>query len=275
MSGRQGELDVTHEVSRLTRLAMMDENAEALLIAEHCHDATGDLVNGAWHGTMNYAGFLRPVWSWLNDGSFVGNFMGMPINLPQFGEDQFISTVRAFMGQMSWQATVGSWNLLGSHDTPRVRTVVGRGQSQRAAVGLLMTMPGMPMIFAGDEIGEQGEWGEDARTPFPWDVPDRWDREMLDWYKRLIDLRLANPALQVGGLRWLKSGTNCLAFVRETEQDRLLVVVSRREDADVHISSADMGFTSVETLLDGDVARTDDGFIVRPGDPMVGVWRIR
>ena len=275
MSGRQGELDVTHEVSRLTRLAMLEENSDSLLIAEHCHDATGDLVNGAWHGTMNYAGFLRPVWSWLNDGSFVGNFMGMPINLPQFGESQFIATMRAFMGHMSWQATVGSWNLLGSHDTPRVRTVVGRAQAQRAAVGLLMTMPGMPMLFAGDEIGAQGEWGEDSRTPFPWDAPERWDTDMLDWYKRLIELRVNTPALQVGGLRWLKSGENCLAFTRETADDRLVVVVARREDAEVHLSSADLGIESVEALLDGEVAKTADGFIVGPGDSMLGIWRVR
>jgi alpha-glucosidase len=38
-----------------------------------------------------------------------------------------------------------------------------------------MTSPGVPMVFAGDEIGVGGDWGEDARRPMPWDVPETWD----------------------------------------------------------------------------------------------------
>ena len=38
---------------------------DSVLLAEHCHDATGDLLGDGWQGTMNYAGFTRPVWSWL------------------------------------------------------------------------------------------------------------------------------------------------------------------------------------------------------------------
>ena len=34
-----------------------------------------------------------------------------------------------------------------------------------------MTMPGVPMVFAGDELGLEGEWGEDARRTMPWDGP--------------------------------------------------------------------------------------------------------
>ena len=32
-----------------------------------------------------------------------------------------------------------------------------------------MTTPGVPMVFAGDELGLEGEWGEDARRTMPWD----------------------------------------------------------------------------------------------------------
>ena len=272
MSGRQGSLDMTHDVSRLTRSAMLEENPDALLIAEHCHDATIDLVNGAWHGTMNYAGFLRPVWSWLNDGTFQGNFMGLPMTIPRFGEAQFIATVRSFLGQMSWESVLGSWNLLGSHDTPRVRTVVGSRDAHRAAVALLMTMPGTPMLFAGDEIGEVGEWGEDSRTPFPWEQRDRWDTDILDWYRTLIGVRITSHALQTGGFRWVSGGPDALAFVRESTDERLLVVVSRRSGSEVVVSRSDLGLTSVEALMGGDFTVDGDRLTLRSG--VAGIWKM-
>ncbi|MDY7090516.1 MAG: alpha-amylase family glycosyl hydrolase, partial [Actinomycetota bacterium] len=61
MTGRHGADDLNHEVATLLRRAVLD----GLLSAEHGHDATGDLDRDGWHGTMNYAGFTRPVWSWL------------------------------------------------------------------------------------------------------------------------------------------------------------------------------------------------------------------
>ena len=35
-----------------------------------------------------------------------------------------------------------------------------------------MTTPGVPMVFAGDEIGLEGDWGEDARRTMPWSRPE-------------------------------------------------------------------------------------------------------
>ena len=39
-----------------------------------------------------------------------------------------------------------------------------------------MTTPGVPMVFAGDEIGLDGLWGEDARRPMPWDDEEQLGR---------------------------------------------------------------------------------------------------
>ena len=35
---------------------------DALLVAEHCYDASRDLDGDGWHGVMNYLSFTRPVW---------------------------------------------------------------------------------------------------------------------------------------------------------------------------------------------------------------------
>ena len=57
----------------------------------------------------------------------------------------------------------------------RFRTVVGTRARQLVGVGLQMTTPGVPMVFAGDELGLEGAWGEDARRTMPWDDRDAWD----------------------------------------------------------------------------------------------------
>lgn len=61
MTGRLGPDDRAHAVARGVRAAMVSEDPEGWLLAEHGHDATGDLAAGGWHGTMSYAGFTRPV----------------------------------------------------------------------------------------------------------------------------------------------------------------------------------------------------------------------
>ena len=62
MTGRYRRRDVNHEVARM-RCAT--RSSPTLLVAEHGHDFRRDLTGDGWHGVMNYAGFLRPVWTWL------------------------------------------------------------------------------------------------------------------------------------------------------------------------------------------------------------------
>ena len=47
------------------RAAMADVRPDALLVGEHVHDYSQDALGDGWHGVMNYAGFTRPVWTWL------------------------------------------------------------------------------------------------------------------------------------------------------------------------------------------------------------------
>ena len=90
-----------------------------------------------------------------------------------------------------WRSSVSGFNLLGSHDTTRFRTVCGTAGRQIAGAGLLFTLPGVPMVFAGDEVGLAGDDGDGARRPMPWD-PERWDGERA---RRLPRARRAAPVV--------------------------------------------------------------------------------
>ncbi|MEU0486176.1 glycoside hydrolase family 13 protein, partial [Streptosporangium sp. NPDC006013] len=174
MTGRLRQVDHAHEVARRIRRAMTDECPDRLLVAEHAHDATGDLDVGGWQGTMNYAGFTRPVWSWLRGPEVHLPFLGVPAEVPRIGGGDAVATIRAFSGHLSWRSLVHSWSILGSHDTARIRTICGGDPALvEVAAGLMLTLPGTPMVFAGDEIGLEGAWGEDSRRTMPWDRPER------------------------------------------------------------------------------------------------------
>ena len=84
------------------------------------------------------------------------------------------------------------------------------------AAGLLATLPGTPMVFAGDELGLTGVNGEDSRTPMPWHRPADWDRATLAATGSCSALRRAEPALRHGGLRWLHADADMLVFLRES-----------------------------------------------------------
>jgi len=203
MTGRLGDLDLAHEVARSARGTAAQLRDDPLVIGEHNHDATGDVDGDGWHGTMNYSGFSWPVWSWVRDPASPARPFGRPVPVPRRGGAEVIDTFRAWQGTLGWRATSTSWNILGSHDSARIRTVVGGDAAvHRVAAGLQFTLPGVPMLFAGDELGLEGVNGEDARRPMPWDSSDEWDRATLTTYADLARLRRARTALRRGGLRW-------------------------------------------------------------------------
>ena len=101
----------------------------------------------------------------------------------------------------------------------------------RVAAGLQFTLPGVPMLFAGDEIGLEGVNGEDSRRTMPWDRPEQWDRTTLATYADLARLRRAHVALRRGGLRWAHVDADTIAFVREHPAGSVLVVARRAAGA--------------------------------------------
>ncbi len=274
MLARQGELDLNQAIARLVREVVTEEGAEKLLIAEHFHDSGPDLPGDGWHGGMNYAAFTRPTWSWLVDRSFGSDWLGIPVEIPSTTGEQLISTVAAFVSRMPWQSRVHSWSILSSHDTARIRTVVGSQERQQAAMILLMTMPGTPMIFAGDEIGAQGRWGEDSRTTFPWERPEEWDLDTLSQCRTLISLRKTSPALAQGGIRWIYATDDVLAFIRESIDDRILVVVSRSRAGDVDLDLVSLGARKLIPLFGFDARTSQSQVSISIPTAGGGIWRI-
>ncbi len=277
MAGRYHGSDHNHELALATRRVLRAVRPDGLLVAEHAHDFREDLRGDGWHGTMNYAGFLRPVWEWLHGDlpdELRRSFWGFPVGLPTVDGIQAVATMRAFRAGVPWPSTLHSWVLLDSHDTARFRTVAGSRERHLVGLGLQMTTPGVPMIFAGDELGLEGEWGEDARRTMPWQRPAAWDTELLSSYRRLIALRRGSEALARGGIRYAAVGADAIAYLREHGQERLLCLAARADHEPIRLPLDALGCEALETVVGSD-ARDEDGHAVLPGEgPSFHVWQL-
>ncbi|MCL1900660.1 MAG: alpha-amylase family glycosyl hydrolase, partial [Promicromonosporaceae bacterium] len=174
------------------------------------------------------------------------------------------------------------WNMLSSHDSPRIRTVTGSARLVEAAAALLIGLPRTPVLFMGEEGGFTGSIGEAGRRTMPWDQvasgggPD-WDGQAFESWRALIAARQGSPALQAGGLRWVHVGEDAVAFLRETSQERVLVVVARTAWEGLRLP-AWLREGEVEVLVAGvfgapELTDHADSLAIS-GDPGVGVYRL-
>ena len=144
---------------------------------------------------------------------------------------------------------------LTNHDQNRVMSVMnGDVDKAKVAASLLLTLPGTPFLYYGEEIGMQGRKpDEDIRAPMqwsgeenagfsggrPWRSPEasypqvnvesqRNDpNSLLSHYRVLIHLRQSHPALSGEAVQLVNSGhSGVYAALRYNENEVLLVLVN-------------------------------------------------
>jgi alpha-glucosidase len=295
MTGRLGADDHAHRVAMALRRTMAAERPDGWLLAEHGHDASLDLLGPGWHGTMDYAGFTRPVWCWLNGGNPGGpgiphglDYLGLPLDIPVLPATSAVATMREVHGAMPWASWTSSTMHLDSHDTPRFRTVTGGGtdgwvdasgigrEKHLLGLALQMTMPGVPVVFMGDELGLTGLDGEHARTPFPWTRRDAWDEPTLAAYRTWLGLRHAHVALRRGGLRWLHAGADSMTYLREHPDEVLLVHVARAAHEPVSLPAGAVrpGVRTVDPVHGEPALLRGDRLVLQGDGPGASVTRL-
>jgi alpha-glucosidase len=273
MTGRFRKIDLAHSVAREIRATMAEVRPDGWLVAEHWHGAGPDLAGDGWHGTMNYASFTRPVWSWLADhrpGALAGgHFLGVPTGygVPRLSGTEVVRAMREASATMPWRSLVSGMNSLDTHDTPRFITVVGEDPDRYAAgLALMFTLPGAPTVFAGAETGIGAADGELSRFPIPWERPGAWDGRILTLHQQYAEVRRRSVALRHGSLRWLEVSDNVLVFEREAPDasQRVLVQVARGPHPPVVLPG--WWFDSTQCLIGGEhPTRLADGTWGLPG----------
>lgn len=129
---------------------------------------------------------------------------------------------------------------LDSHDTSRFLYECDNDVALfKLVVAMQMTMPGCPAIFYGDEVGLSGDNDPGCRLCMEWDE-DKQNKELLSWYKKLINIRKNNRALYEGDYHSILCDDiqNIYAYTREIDQEQLIVIVNmddKKHDIDMPI----------------------------------------
>ncbi|GAB3801647.1 maltodextrin glucosidase [Humibacter antri] len=290
MTGRYRQDDFNGEVRRIIRRTMVEVNPDTILLGESSNDAAPDFQGDAWHGAMTYTNFTRPVWGWLSKPNSASTYFGQPVGvIPSYTGHELVDAHTRYAAAFPWRVRLATMNALDTHDVPRFRTHALPG-AVPVALGLSMTMPGIPVVWAGDEFGLTAEDGEASRMPMPWQLLDDAARdprvdaatgataahaqEAHRLYRELIRLRREHPALNDGGFRWLHVGDDVLVFVRE-HADESVLVVAARASADVRLSyesaagweQARVVFGDVALEVDAPAEEDDGGVRVRVSGP--------
>jgi alpha-glucosidase len=279
MLGRLGAHQLGHEVARGMRDAVKAENPDAYLFGEHSYDATDQLAGDEWDGVMNYAGFADPVSRWLAGGQYWAPHGQVIVRTGPSSTADMVATLAAFRAPIPWALAACQYNLLGSHDQARIRSVV-RGDlgRLRAGLGLLLTYVGAPAILYGDEVGLEGADSTAARRTMPWER-DAWDIDLLADVRALVRLRTRSSALGSGGFQVLEVGEDCVAWLRDTDEEQVIVVAVRgpeaRPSAPLPVAHGAVGDgTEFVELLTGARRRVSGGHLPVPATrPGVAVWQ--
>jgi alpha-glucosidase len=274
MTGVQGSENHHVEVMRGIRKAMHEVNPETWLVAENGDFIASDLDGLGWQGAMNYQGFMRPFWNWINrNPEITGGFQGLPFAMPKINGQQLVESIQEFNASIPWRSLTASMMLLDSHDTARFRTVVlGDKKAHLSAMTMMLSYPGVPSIFAGDEIGLEGSWGEDARRTINWEDRSNWDIEFMNEVKKLVTLRRSQDALVNGGLRWVRAEDDYLLYLRESKKQNLLILISRGA-INATIDLRQYGYRVNKTLYGNEVE--GDLFSIKSDCAIQGIWELK
>ncbi len=150
-------------------------------------------------------------------------------------------------------------NLLASHDTARLLSIAGGDKaSVELATLLLLTFPGAPSIYYGDEVGLPGRLDPDSRRGFPMEA--NWERDVLEYHRKLITLRHAYPSLRTGVYQVLFAEGPVYVFARILGGEELIVAVNiGTEPASAKIQSVGLQSQPSKMLYgSGEASWTDE-----------------
>jgi cyclomaltodextrinase len=203
-------------------------NPDAYIVGEVWWDSTNYLQGDQFDAVMNYL-FTEPVIQFCGQEHLL---FEMAVNqasydpYPAISGVHYANKIEKTIFRYDWEIAQAQLNLLDSHDTARLLSIAGGDKNTvKLATLLLLTAPGAPSIYYGDEISLPGGYDPDCRRAFPWDK-SLWDMDTLAYHKQLIALRRDHVALRRGRYRTLQHGEHTYAFLRELDNDQLIVAVN-------------------------------------------------
>jgi glycosidase len=237
-------LDVANEVShdfwREFRKELKAIKPDLYILGEIWHDAMPWLQGDQFDAVMNYP-YTNAAIQFFAQGNI--------------SAEEFVSKTTDAILMYPENVTEVAFNLLGSHDTPRIATVCKENTMKvKQLFTFLLSSPGSPCIYYGDEIGMKGDMDPGCRKCMIWEE-EKQDQDLLEFVSKLIKLRKQNQAFgNKGTFKFLsaRNETNHVMYTK-TYQGQTFVFVYNNSDAEITV---DIPFKlkgqKVTNLLTGD-----------------------
>ncbi|MBD2456063.1 glycoside hydrolase family 13 protein [Nostoc sp. FACHB-87] len=201
-------------------------NPEAYIVGEVWGDSREWLDGTQFDGVMNYL-FAGPTIAFTAGDRVVleqvqsRDYQPYP---PLFAAE-YATKIQELLQLYPWEIQLTQLNLLASHDTARLMTIAGGDKASiELSTLLLLTFPGAPSIYYGDEVGLPGAIDPDSRRGFPLEA--NWDQEILQTHRQLIEIRHAYPALRTGDYQVLYAQGTLYVFARKLGTEELIIAVN-------------------------------------------------
>jgi len=192
--------------------------------------------------------------------------------------------IARFISHAGGNLACGLWDVVsnqaaGWKNPPKPPASMAAYDRLKLAFTYIMAVPGVPLIYYGDEFGLPGAGDPDNRRMMRFDGDlNGNEKAMLAWMKKLGAARAAHPALRKGD--WsqpLWSAGDVLAWARTTADDKVVVVLNRSDadksgDVDVSGSGIADGTTMVELLAGGDAKVAGGKLSWKLGPRQAGIW---
>lgn len=268
-------LDVVDELPdffvKILRREAKKQNPDAVIIGEVWEDASHKV---AYDELREY--FL---------GEELDSVMNYPLRsalidfiMKNIDAEGFNKRIMSLKENYPTPAFYGLFNFLSSHDTERILTVLGGKnysnkdeqcnaklsgcEKERAKakmmcmISLQMLLPGVPVIFYGDEAGIEGYRDPFCRRCFPW---GNEDGELLAHYKKAIATRNESSAFTAGEFETIYKFCQGFGFIRYNDKDSYIVLVNTGEFTNFRIDVARFGITELKNTNDGYIQTAHDG----------------
>lgn len=235
--------EISHYFWKHFRRAVKAVKKDALIIGEIWHYA-GDFLEGdEWDTVMNYPFYLNLI-DLLAD--------------EKIGVSRFIQNLGYMKGRLNKKCYPLMWNLIDSHDTARFLHLCNNRQKQHLAAAFQLLMPGMPMIYYGDELAMPGANDPDCRRGMYWDEEYR-DNEMLEWYKRLIQVRRTHACIVEGELAETitRDEDGTIVLIRKNTEETIALIFNCSNDTKEFNEYAGQYNLLGESVFDGKVEGYD------------------
>ena len=246
-------LDVGDEISHFFwknfRKAIKAVKKDMLIIGEIWHYA-GDFLEGdEWDTVMNYPFYLNMI-DLLADEK---------INV-----SQFVQNLGYLKGRLNKKCYPLMWNLIDSHDTARfLHLCHDNKKKQHLAAAFQLLLPGMPMVYYGDEYAMPGANDPDCRRGMYWDE-EYQDKEMYNWYKKLMQIRKAHACIVEGEM--IETITNddedTIVMIRKNGEETIAMLFNCGNSAKEFNEYAEKHNLLTDSAFDGKVDGLDAAVIV-------------